>query len=264
MNKQTNNFQYLKFCLFLIICTFSTLYLNAESILFSADSMSGKSSDTDDRTKLTGNAIVTTDSMEIQGDEIEIYGKDYRFIHAEGNISGKNTKTKIEFSCSTLDYDKQTRTVILQDNVTMTDTENAVKASAQKIEYKQDSDVAVLQVNVELEQKKNVCTCEFAIYQKKAQLLDMSGNPVIQKGDDKFSAQSITFDLNTEAITMNGKVAGEIKSNDKDSKDDNITTTDTDQSESSLDKTPDTAKQPTVQASDNKLQNTEMESNTNE
>jgi hypothetical protein len=79
-----------------------TFNLFAEEIKFSADSMSGVSGSKTDETKLTGNAFVKTSTMEIKADMISLNGEDFRYITAEGNVEGKNTETKMDFSCGKL------------------------------------------------------------------------------------------------------------------------------------------------------------------
>ena len=83
-------------------------------------------------------------------------------------------------------------------------------ADAQIIEYNQDTEVSLLQIGVKIVQKDNVCTSAHAIYRKKEQTLDMSGNPKIQQGEDTFRAQEISLNLETDEITLDGRVSGTV------------------------------------------------------
>ena len=49
-----------------------------------------------------------------------------------------------------------------------------------------------------------------AIYKKTEKLLDLSGNPKIIRDNDTFSAQEITLNMETEEITLDGKVRGSV------------------------------------------------------
>ena len=154
----------------LIILSLSCL-LFAEKITFSAGSMSGQAGDSSATTTLSGGAFIQTSSIEITADSIELSGDDYRFIKASGNISGKNLETKMEFTCDSMSYDRETKVAQLQGNVKLIDTENDVKADAQLIEYNQNTNIAVLQIGITLTQKKNVCTGAYSVYQKNEQML---------------------------------------------------------------------------------------------
>lgn len=205
-----NQKKYKKFILFLFLLNFFCNSFFCEEINFSALKMSGSSSK-NSSVRLSGKAFVQTKTMEITADEIEISGTDYDFINASGNVSGKNLESKMEFSSDRLEFSRSTNVALLRGNVSMTDVENDVSVSAQLIEYNQNTEVAVIQINVNLKQKDNICTGENAVYSKKNQLLDLSGNAQIKQNTDTFRAQSITLNLETEEITLDGNVKGSVQ-----------------------------------------------------
>ena len=182
----------------------------AEKIRFSADSMSGQAGNSNTTTSMTGNATVSTSSIEIKADGLELSGEDYRNINANGNVSGKNLETNMEFNCDELTYDRITKKIILKGNVKLVDTENDVTCGAQIIEYDQDKDIAIMQIQINLTQKDNVCSGAYAIYYKEQQLLEISGNAQVKQKDDTFRAQFITLDLDTQDITLGGNVKGTV------------------------------------------------------
>ena len=184
--------------------------LFAEKITFSAGSMSGQAGDSSATTTLTGSAFIQTSSIEISADTIELSGDDYRFIKAEGAVSGKNLETNMEFTCDSMSYDRQTKVAMLQGNVKLVDLENDVKADAQIIEYNQNTNIAVLQIGITLTQKKNICTGAYAVYQKNEQLLEISGNAQVKQENDTFRAQQILLNLDTQNITLSGNVKGSV------------------------------------------------------
>ncbi|MBO5137679.1 MAG: organic solvent tolerance protein OstA [Spirochaetaceae bacterium] len=172
--------------------------------------MSGITSETSDYTKLEGNAKIQTNSLEISAETIELSGEDFRHIKATGNVSGFHKEENLKFSCAEMQYDRQLKTALFVGSVHLVDNENDVIADAERINYNEETGIAHMQINVKLVQKDSLCTCAFAIYRKKQQLLEMSGNPQIVRGDDTFRAQEITFNLETEAITLDGRVRGTV------------------------------------------------------
>ncbi len=172
--------------------------------------MTGRAGDVSSRTELTGNAQVKTSVLEIQSDSIELYGKEFRFIKASGKVSGKNLETNMTFNCDELEYDRDTKIATLRGNVSLVDVDNAVTAQAQVIEYDQNAETAVLQIQINLTQKDNICSGSYAIYYKKRQVLEISGNAQVKQDDDVFRAQHITLDMETQDITLGGNVKGSI------------------------------------------------------
>ena len=182
----------------------------AEKIIFSAGNMSGQAGDSSATTTLSGSAFIQTTSIEISADEIVLSGDDYRFIKAQGAVSGKNLETNMEFTCDSMSYDRTTKVALLQGNVRLVDVENDVKADAQIIEYNQNTNIAVLQIGITLTQKKNICTGAYAVYQKNEQMLEISGNAQVKQENDTFRAQQITLNLDTQNITLSGNVKGSV------------------------------------------------------
>lgn len=193
-----------------LVFLFSLTSLFAEKIIFSAASMSGQTGNSSSTTTLKGNAYIKTESMEIQADFIELSGEDYRNIKAQGNVSGSNTESHMDFTCDELLFDRETKIATLQGNVSLTDKDNDVKAQAQIIEYNQDTDIAVLQIRINLTQKDNVCSGAYAVYNKNEQLLEISGNAQVKQKEDVFRAQHITLDMDTQDITLGGNVKGTV------------------------------------------------------
>ncbi|MBR0101000.1 MAG: organic solvent tolerance protein OstA [Treponema sp.] len=211
--KTTRIFFGVIFRLFFIFSLIAPVF--SEEIKFQADSMTGVSGSKTDETKLMGNAFVKTSSMEIKADSITLDGEDFRYITAEGNVEGKNTESKMDFSCGKLRFDRQTKLARLEDSVHMVDLENEVSTDAQIIEYNQSKEIAIMQIGVSLKQKNNTCTAAFAIYRKTAQMLEMSGNPKIIQGDDTFRAQEIILNLKSQEITLSGRVSGTVTDSKK-------------------------------------------------
>ena len=198
-----------RFYIFMLIFFSSLSFINAEEITFTADKMNGSTGETE-YTKLSGNAFIKTESMEIKADEIILSGKDFRFINATGNVSGKSVESEFDFSSQQMEYDRETEIAVLKGNVSMIDTKNEINASAQIIEYNQKTEVAYMQISVKLVQKDNTCTGANAIYKKKEQTLELSGTPQIIKDKDTFKANEIFMNLETEEIILDGKVRGSV------------------------------------------------------
>lgn len=199
-----------KFILFYIVLLIFSFAASAEQITFSADSMTGTAGSKSSTTILKGSAKVKTENMEISAETIELSGKNFRRIVASGKVAGKNTESKMDFTCERMQYDRQTKIAVLEQNVELSDTENGVNAKAELIEYDQKKETAIMQIQVNLTQKKNVCTSAYAIYSKNEQTLEMSGNPKIVQNGDTFRAQVILLDMETQEITLTGRVKGSV------------------------------------------------------
>jgi lipopolysaccharide export system protein LptA len=185
--------------------------LFADTIEFTADTLSGFTGKKSEYTLLEGHAEVKTSKIQVTAERIELSGEDYRIVSAVGGVRGKNIKDDMDFECQRLQYDRESEIVILQQSAKIVDNPNEVTARAEVIEYNQQTGVATLQINIELRQKDSVCTGAHAIYWKDKQELELHGNPKIEKEDDVFRARDIWMNLDSEEIRLDGRVRGTVK-----------------------------------------------------
>ncbi|MBR7080486.1 MAG: organic solvent tolerance protein OstA [Treponema sp.] len=194
----------------LAISLFFSSVLFAETITFRADRMTGSTKKSGDVTTLQGNAIIKTEDMELSADSIELSGKDFRNIKASGNISGKIISSQMDFTCQDMTYDRTAKVARLQNGVHLVDHQNNVEADADLVDYNQNTEVAVLQIGVSLIQKENHCTAAYALYRKNDQTLTLTGNPQVKQNENTFRAQEIILNLDTQEITLDGRVRGSV------------------------------------------------------
>lgn len=225
---------------FLLLAMYALINAHAELITFSAEAMNGTAGNTNDFTKLSGNAHVKTENMEIYADVIELSGNDFRYITATGNVTGVNTESKMNFTCGKMNYDRETKIATLERAVHLIDTEHEVTADAELIEYNQNTEISIMQISVTIIQKDNTCTSAYAIYKKNEQLLEMRGNPRVVQGSDTFRAQQIVLNLDTQEITLDGRVRGSVTTKKDEAKSD--TTPETPNINESEHEAPETAK----------------------
>ncbi|MBO7419602.1 MAG: organic solvent tolerance protein OstA [Spirochaetaceae bacterium] len=185
-----------------------------EKISFTADYMHGSASETNNKTVLERHAHISTDTFDINASVIELEAENYRYVTATGSVSGKSKKSNLDFTCDKLFFDRETDLVYFECNVYVKDESNNVDAHSQLMEYDLNTETAVLQVNVKLNQNNSKGTSSLAVYKTKEKTVDLTGNPKIVRGSDIFKAQKITLNVETEEILLDGKVSGNVTSED--------------------------------------------------
>lgn len=179
-------------------------------ITFSADKLQGSGGKGQTSTSLTGNAKVTVDSLNIYGERIELYGKDYRYIKASGSVTGEDAEKGFTFSAASLSYDRETEVAEFMGQAKVEDTKNKVETAAERIEYNQKNEIILLQMAVKLKSKDIACDSLFAVYNRNTSMLELTGKPTVKKGKDEFKAARISVNLDTEDIKLEGKVSGSV------------------------------------------------------
>ena len=183
----------------------------ADTFTFRADRMSGSEALGRRKMILIGNAEVRSDNLLLRADRIEIHGDDNQFIDCIGNVWGHEEEKDIIFTTDRLRYDRHLRIARLEGNSSLEDRRNEVVARARFIEYDEENEIAVFQIGVRFFKDDLVCRADFATYHRREQLLDLSGFPVVFRGDDEFRADRIRVDLETDDVIMEGSVQGTIQ-----------------------------------------------------
>ncbi|MCL1991501.1 MAG: hypothetical protein FWG66_00945 [Spirochaetes bacterium] len=178
---------------------------------FRADSITGTRSMGREVTILSGNAEVRSDTMLLRADRIEIHGENNRFIYCIGNVWGFEEDRNIIFTTDILRHDRILQITRMEGNSTLEDRENEIVARARFIEYDDENEVAIFQIGVRLFADDMVCRSEHAVYNRRTQILDLSGFPTVFMGDDEFRSDRIRVDLNTNDVVMEGGATGIIR-----------------------------------------------------
>lgn len=212
----------------MLLLSFNILNAAKSKIKFSATSMQGSIKEGQNSTSLTGNAIVTIDTMEIKADRIEIYGKDYRYLKATGAVTGEDKEKGFSFSSNFMQYDRDKEVATFFGKTELNDTKNDVKITSEHIEYNQKAETMLMQFDVKILRREITCTSMFAMYNRKSSALNLTGRPVVTKSKDTFQAAKIAVNLDTEDITLEGRVSGNVveekrEEKDKNGEKDNIT-----------------------------------------
>jgi len=194
--------------LFFLFCSLS--FAGADTFTFKADRMSGSRALGRETTILIGNAEVRSDNLLLRADRIEIQGDNNQFIDCIGNVWGHEEKKDILFFTDRLRYDRTQKIARLEGNSSLEDRENELVARGRFIEYDDQNEVTVFQISVRLFKDDMVCRSEYAIYNRKDKLLDLTGFPIVYKTDDEFRADRIRVDLDTDDVIMEGAVSGSI------------------------------------------------------
>ncbi|MDR0539211.1 MAG: hypothetical protein LBG74_01730 [Spirochaetaceae bacterium] len=195
----------------MFVLTFLSTFAYADVFKFKADKMSGGRATGKEVTILTGNAEVRSDNLTLKADRIEIYGKNNQLVQCAGNVWGQEEAKEIFFRTDSMHYDRKTKIARLEGNSTLEDRKNEVVARGRLIEYDDNAEIAMLQIQVRIIKDNMICRSDYALYQRRQKLLDLSGFPVVHKKSDEYHADRIRVDLDTDDVIMQGAVSGAIK-----------------------------------------------------
>ena len=97
----------------------------------------------------------------------------------------------------------------------MEDRKNEIIVRGHHLENRDRDDITLIQIGVRIVKKDLAARAEFARYQRKTDILELSGMPVAYWKKDEYKAARIVMNLDTEEITLLGEVKGSIVSESK-------------------------------------------------
>jgi lipopolysaccharide export system protein LptA len=188
---------------------------DTQTFTYSGDSMSTVLAEGNQQALLSGHARVDTEDLRITADQILLFGKDFVYAQANGNVHVVDTKRGIDLRSQSLFYDRDRKISRITGDAVMADVKNELVVKGGFIEDRDNEKLTIVQIGVRIFKKDIVCRAEFAKYWRDKKLVELSGMPWVSRKDDVYQAARITINLDTEDISLEGDVQGTIQSEKK-------------------------------------------------
>ena len=185
------------------------------TLSYSGDSLVTVLAENGKRLILTGHARMQTEDVVIRADRIEVFGTDLRYAQCSGNVHVVDTKRGIDLTSQQLFYDRQQKISRVTGNAVMADLKNELVVKGGFIEDRDAEQLTIIQIGVRILKKDLVCRAEFARYFRGKNSLELSGMPWVTRNGDEYRAGRITVNLDTEEISLEMDVQGQINTTEK-------------------------------------------------
>ena len=195
--------------LLIVLAAAQTAYAQSE-LRFGSERTSISFAEGRERTLLSGEAWIRSDSMYIQADEIELYGEDFRYAICRGNISVTDDEQGIFLTAERLFFDRELDISRAEGNALMEDRQNEIVVRGGFLEHRAEEDLTLIQVGVRILGEDLTTRSEFARYRRDTEILELSGLPVVFYQGDEYRATRITIDLENDEIQLSRGVEGRI------------------------------------------------------
>jgi lipopolysaccharide export system protein LptA len=189
--------------------------VHADTVHFTADTVTMKLAEGQQHALLTGHAVVQTQDIRITADQVELFGKDFIYAQCHGSVHVVDTKRGIDLTSQDLFYDRDQKIARIKGNAVMADLQNSIVAKGGFIEDRDNEQLTIIQIGVRIFKNDIECKAEFARYYRDRKMLELSGMPWVSKGTDTYVGARITIDLDTEEISAEGGVSGQVQDKGK-------------------------------------------------
>ena len=199
----------------IILLLFSALFLFADSISFSGGTSSIVLRNGRENVVLSDGADVTVESMNIHADTITLSGENWRYVSCTGNASVIDESRGIAIRTSSIWYDRTEERILISSWYEIDDTVNAVAATGAALEYNLNDERLQLDKDVSLLKDTDEngimrCSAESVIFSREDNTLQLRGSATVDWDGDRYEAEVISVDLDTDSISLDGRIRGTI------------------------------------------------------
>jgi lipopolysaccharide export system protein LptA len=163
---------------------------------------------------LTQGAMVQVGEIVFEAQTIELSGKDSRYLTGTQDVRIVDSERELTIAATNLTYDRELENILIDGWVEIQDLKNEVIASGAYLSYDQALGIMKLQIAAKLlhhtESGAMVCRADSISYDRSNMTLALKGNSSIYWKGDVYEASSITVDLETEEIHMEGSIKGTV------------------------------------------------------
>lgn len=203
----------------LLITLLTASAVTADEFTWSTQSQYSRLAEGRELTVLSGGATITSDATTIVADEIELWGTDFRYSIARGNVTATDTERGLILASDTLFYDRIDDIIRVDGFIDMQDLKNDVVVRGGFFEFFGEEEIAYIQIGVRIlkvdEDTELACRSEFARYRRSDEILELSGMPKVTRNDDIYTAARILINLDTDEIFLDGDVSGKLITGDE-------------------------------------------------
>ena len=163
---------------------------------------------------LTGGAWLTSGSIRIEADTIEIFGQDSRYVQARGAVRLDDTERDLTLTANMINLDRIDSSLTVNGWVEMSDRKNEIVARGSYLRNDQETGIILIQIGVSIAKITDdgimYCNADSAVYDSEQELLELTGGAVVELKTSVYRAARILVDLTTNNVTLTGKVSGSI------------------------------------------------------
>jgi len=134
-------------------------------------------------------------------------------IRAQDLKGGQGVSDMIDIESDRLDVNTQTGEAVFTGNVKATQGEIVVQGEKLTLKF-DDADkkvnTLIAEQNVYIHWQDKEATCDRAVYKLNEEVLDLTGNVLVTRGEERLSGQRVAVDMKTNRQTIEGK-GGRVK-----------------------------------------------------
>ncbi len=199
----------------MVLLLLSGALLFGETYSFSGDRSFTVMREGEEVTTIEGNVVIISESKEIYADSIAIKGMEDPDFSGAGEVRVLDLDRGLELKSREFSYSSASGVLRARGDVRMEDREKDLFIRCQILNVMEEKDQVAMEIGVRLFKDDIICRSQYALYIRGENLLELTGFPVVYKGEDQYRADRIRVNLDTDEITMTGRIEGSLLTSEK-------------------------------------------------
>jgi len=179
-------------------------------IVFSANTVQGIIAKGKENTILMGSVHITTGSMIITADRIDLSGEDYVNVVCFGNVTVQDTEKGFSLVAEKLNYNRDTEIGLAQRKVFVNDTKNNTIIDAEWLRFDQKQSIFEAAVAVKVRKEDMSISSEYALYNRDTEEIWLHGGAIAVTEDGVLKGDVISSSSDWSKLKISGEVSGTI------------------------------------------------------
>ena len=163
---------------------------------------------------LSGGAEVSMDSLSIKAEDISLSGDGWRFLECSGGVLVSDPEKGITMRTSAIWFDRDEERMLISSFLEIDDERNGMSGTAEYLEYRMKDERLQLDRSISLLRETDDgamrCHAEQAVFSRTEGLLGLYDDASVIWGKNSYKADSITINLNTDGVLLEGGISGNI------------------------------------------------------
>ena len=186
-----------------------------ETINFTAGRVESVVAKGKEKTILVGGAVLSTGSVEIKADRIEISGEDYNDMICKGFVTIKDDSRGFLLTAASLTYKRDAEIGLAETGVVLEDSKNDVILKGEWVRFDQKQSIVDARIGVHILKKDFAVRAEFARYNRDTESIQLSGQPVAVTPEGTIAADAMEGTASADGLAFTGRVSGTIATKKK-------------------------------------------------
>lgn len=190
---------------------FAAVLLWPESYSFSGDRSYSVMRRGEEITTIEGRVIIKSENKEIYADAVSIVGTEDPEFDGSGSVKIRDLEKNLVLQAREFSFSPGEALLRAGGDIRLEDGDNGIFVRCQILSVYEEKNHILMEVGVRLFKDDILCRSQYALYKRDENVLELTGFPIVYKGEDQYRADRITVNLDTDEIVMTGRIEGALR-----------------------------------------------------